>query len=43
MRICSGVTLSKLDHILVKTETSKSSMGIISSEGLGMFLIERIY
>ena len=35
----SGVTLAKLDHNPVKTETSKLSLGIVTSEGFGIFLI----
>ena len=37
MRFFSGVTLAKLDPNLVKTETSKLSLGIISSGGFDLF------
>ena len=37
MSFCSGVTLAKLDTNIVKTETSKLSLGIITSEGFSIF------
>ena len=37
MIFCSGATLTKLDHNLVKTETSKLSLGIITSGVFGIF------
>ena len=43
MRICSGVTLAKLDLIPSKTETSKFSLRIISSGGFSFFLIAKFY
>ena len=43
MRFPSVVTLAKLDPNTVKTETSKLSLGIISYEGFGVFLIAHFY